>query len=58
MIIALLRKQTVASLSEVMAALGTGARRKGKNYPRRATKNGEGPLRGWRGIDRDPPRVG
>ena len=27
MIVALLRKQTVASLSEVMAALGTGARR-------------------------------
>ena len=33
-------------------------RRGKKTYPRRATKDGEGPLRGWRGIDRDPPKVG
>ena len=31
---------------------------KEKRYPRRATKNGEGPLRGWRRLERDPPRVG
>ena len=35
-----------------------GEKEKAKTYPRRATKNSEGPRRGWRGIDRDPPRVG
>ena len=28
-----------------------------KIYPRRATKNGKGPRRGWRRLERDPPRV-
>ena len=28
-----------------------------KIYPRRATKNDEGPRRGWRRLERDPPRV-
>ena len=28
-----------------------------KDYPRRATKNGKGPLRGWRGLERGSPRV-
>ena len=31
---------------------------KGKRFPRRGTKNGEGPLRGWKRLERDPPRVG
>ena len=31
---------------------------KAKRYPRRATKNGEGPLRGWRRLKKDPPKVG
>ena len=30
---------------------------KAKRYPRRATKNGEGPLRGWRRPERNPPKV-
>ena len=34
-----------------------GARRT-KRYPRRGTKDHEGPLRGWRWIDRGSPRVG
>ena len=29
-----------------------------KRYPRRATKNGEGPLRGWRRLKKDLPKVG
>ena len=29
-----------------------------KRYPRRATKDYEGPLRGWRKLKRDPPKVG
>ena len=28
-----------------------------KRYPRRATKDDEGPLRGWRSLKRGPPRV-
>jgi len=33
--------------------------RKGKKRnPRRNTKDDEGPLRGWRWIERDPPKVG
>ena len=35
-----------------------GEKEKAKTCPRRATKNGEGPLRGWRGIDRGSPKVG
>ena len=31
---------------------------KAKRYPRRATKNGEGPLRGWRRLERALPKVG
>ena len=31
---------------------------KAKTYPRRATKKGKGPLRGWRRIQRGAPRVG
>ena len=31
---------------------------KAKTYPRRATKKGKGPLRGWRKIQRGAPRVG
>ena len=34
----------------------SGIHEKAKRYPRRATKNGEGPLRGWRRLKRDPPR--
>ena len=33
-------------------------RERKKSYPRRATKDYEGPLRGWRRVKRDPPRVG
>ena len=33
-------------------------RRKQKRYPRRATKIHEGPLRSWRRLKRDPPKVG
>ena len=29
-----------------------------KRYPRRATKNGKGPLRGWRRLKKDLPKVG
>ena len=29
-----------------------------KRNPRRATKDDEGPLRGWRKLKRDPPKVG
>ena len=29
-----------------------------KRYPRRATKDDEGPRRGWRKLKRDPPKVG
>ena len=29
-----------------------------KSYPRRGTKDHEGPLRGWRRLKRDPPKVG
>ena len=29
-----------------------------KSYPRRGTKDREGPLRGWRRLKRDPPKVG
>ena len=31
---------------------------KAKRFPRRDTKNGEGPLRGWWGIERGSPKVG
>ena len=31
---------------------------KKKSYPRRATKNDEGPRRGWRRLEKVPPRVG
>ena len=34
-----------------------GEKEKAKTCPRRATKNGEGPLRGWRRLERDPPRI-
>ena len=29
-----------------------------KRNPRRATKDDEGPRRGWRKLKRDPPKVG
>ena len=29
-----------------------------KRNPRRATKDDEGPLRGWKRLMRDPPKVG
>ena len=39
-------------------ARGKDFHEKAKRYPRRATKNGEGPLRGWRRLERDSPEVG
>ena len=36
----------------------SGVVKKKKSYPRRATKNDEGPLRGWRMLQRGSPRVG
>ena len=35
-----------------------GEKGKAKRFPRRATKNGEGPRRRWRRLERDPPKVG
>ena len=32
--------------------------KKTKRFPRRATKDGKGPLRGWRGLERGSPRNG
>ena len=36
---------------------GKDFQEKAKGYPRRATKNGKGPRRGWRRPERDPPEV-
>ena len=58
------------ALSRGMAGLGGGQSRRPRNlevvgpvqrtkrYPRRATKNGKGPLRGWRRLKKDLPKVG
>ena len=36
----------------------TNGHERKKSYPRRGTKDPEGPLRGWRRLKRDPPKVG
>ena len=49
-------RQAMKGKKGIHEGIRGGSTKRKKRYPRRATKNGEGPLRGWRRLKRDPPR--